>query len=198
MRLPIQYINTVILMVLLISLSGCEKEVVKTSASINGDNYVDSYNITIVDHRELIPRITFLEEFNLGNLTLKLNPVDKNRPSYQITIYLKGSRTDFGKGKVYKIGYTDKDLPSIEWDHDNLIKCIPDRFDGIAVCSEIIDGNLSYNTYQPTVVNYVNLIGEIEIATDKNRLGYYEGKYNFKSVDKPILNITNGYLKVRI
>ena len=55
MRLPIQYINTVILMVLLISLSGCEKEVVKTSASINGYNYVDSYNITIVDHRELIP-----------------------------------------------------------------------------------------------------------------------------------------------
>lgn len=185
-----KFIYNIVIIISVLSFSSCTKEVILTSVTINGDPYVEKGQNNIMGPYPT-KYITFLDTKNFGFYNSILSPVDKNKPTYGMFIYILGSGDNFITGKKLKIGKplnttylfnnTLKDISQI----NNIKNFIPDECDGIALFFEVL-GNES--------INPRGLSGTIEIYNYISQTGSYECRYFFENDIVPKISFINGYL----
>lgn len=187
-----KFIYNIVTIFLLLSLFSCTKEVIQTSVTINGDPYIEKKQNSLIGPYPT-KYITFLNTNNFGFSNSILSPVDKNKPTYGMFIYIQGSGDNFITGKKLKIGEPlnttylfNNTLENIS-QINNIDTLIPDECDGIALFFEV-----SGNEY----LNPRGISGTIEIYNYISHTGFYECRYFFKNDNIPKISFINGYLSV--
>lgn len=186
-------IRLIIISILFISLSSCEKETIISSATINGYPYAEK-----VKNNFMGPTpcgfMVFYDTLGYGVYGTILSPVDCNLPTYYIGVYVQGNGDNFAAGKTLKLGSSHNVLQLLNsattnFEIEDNNHYIPEGYDGVAFCGEV-NGSECENVRE--------LSGILEICSYDSTVDIFYCKFILKNDDNPSLTINSGYMKITI